>query len=157
MLAPLLKYISFSCHIMVLIHSGHNQLDGILVLLANELILILLSINGDCKLLRIIVKFLCLKVLLEMKILYSLQLSLDFVLTIGDVCILDPVLEGTLYHVELGLFTKSLIDKIQMQIRFMIGDFVQKALSQFGEKHKFFPFFKSSRLIDMVKACECSG
>jgi hypothetical protein len=144
MLAPLLKYISFSCHIMVLIHSGHNQLDGILVLLANELILILLSVNGDCKLLRIIVKFLSLKVLLEMKILYSLQLSLDFVLTIGDVCILDPVLEGTFYHVELGLFT-------------MIGDFVQKALSQFGEKHKFFPFFKSSRLIDMVKACECSG
>ena len=112
MLAPLLKYESFSCHIMVLIHSRYYQLDSILVLLAYEMILILLSINGYCEFLRIIVKFLSLKVLLEMQVLYSLKLFLNFTLTIRDVCILNPILEGALYHIELGLFA-------------MVGGFVQ--------------------------------
>ena len=101
MLAPLLKYESFSCHVMVLINSGHNQLDGILMLLTYELILILLSISSNCEFLRIFVKFLTLKVLLEMKVLYSLKLFLNFALTFRDICILDTILKGTLYRIEL--------------------------------------------------------
>ena len=144
MLTPLLKYESFSGHKMVLIHSWYDQFDGILVLLTYELILILLSINGNSKFLWIIIKFLSLKVLLEMKILYSLNLFLDFTLTFWDVCILDPVLEGTLNYIELWLFA-------------MVGNFVQKALSQLCENHKFFPFFKPSGLVDMVKTCKWSS
>lgn len=144
MLAPLLKYESLSCHVMVLIDSGHNQLDSILVLLTYELMLILLSVNGNCEFLRIFVKFLSLKVLLEVEVLYSLNFFLNFALTIGDVCILDTVLECTLYHIELWLLA-------------MVGYFVQKTLSKSCENHKFFPFFKSSCLVDMVKTSECSG
>lgn len=142
--APLLKYESLSCHVMILIDSRHNQLDSILVLLTYELILILLSINGNCELLRIFVELLSLKVLLEMEVLYSINLFLNFALTIRDVCILDTVLECTLYYIELWLLA-------------MVGDFVQKTLSKSYENHKFFPFFKSSCLVDMVKTSECSG
>lgn len=62
------------------------------------------------------IKLWSLKILLEISICYSLELSLYFILTLGNISLLDPVWEGTFYDIELWFFA-------------MPYNFVQKTLS----------------------------
>lgn len=48
------------------------------------------------------IKFLSLQILLEGSVSYPLELFLDFILTVRDVSVLNPVLEGAFHNIELG-------------------------------------------------------